>query len=99
MDGILLESVTEARLREMLRNEMAEVLKKEFLPLSENKSKDELFSVEDASKFLKITEPTLTKYAKDGKIDSYCVGDRRVVYKKSELLDFLRKREFDIKKV
>ena len=97
MNRILLDGVSVEDFRAMLKDEITEVLKDELVLHSEKHDEDELLTVEDSAKFLTITEPTLDKYTKDGQIDSYGVGDRRVVYKKTELLKFLRKREFNIK--
>tara|TARA_R110001632_G_C11341924_1_gene417505 strand:+ start:120 stop:422 length:303 start_codon:yes stop_codon:yes gene_type:complete len=50
---------------------------------------DTFLNTYEACEFLRITEPTLRKYVKAGRIQRYKRGERGNFYKKSDLIKFL----------
>tara|TARA_B110000305_G_C19434975_1_gene638379 strand:+ start:285 stop:587 length:303 start_codon:yes stop_codon:yes gene_type:complete len=50
---------------------------------------DSFLNTYEACEFLRITEPTLRKYVKAGRIKKYVKGERGNIYKKSDLIKFL----------
>lgn len=50
---------------------------------------DIFLNTEEACNFLRITEPTLRKYVRAGRIQKYVRGERGNFYKKSGLIKFL----------
>lgn len=61
-----------------------------------NDIKEDYLSQKEAAKFLRISLPTIIRWKKQNKIPYYQEG-RTVLYKKSELLQTLRKNEALIK--
>lgn len=57
-------------------------------PLKEDKE-DIFLNTEEACNFLRITEPTLRKYVRAGRIKKFIRGQRGNFYKKSGLINFL----------
>lgn len=58
------------------------------LPVKENEQ-EIFFNTGEACEFLRITEPTLRKYVRAGRIQKFVRGQRGNFYKKSSLIKFL----------
>lgn len=80
-------------LLKLIAKEILNELKELKEPLFESKTppKDEVqfLNTEEACDFLRITEPTLRKYVKAGRIQKYVRGQRGNFYKNIELIKFL----------
>ena len=53
------------------------------------KMQKELFSVQEAAKFLGISESTIRRYVSDGRLLAYRLGDERLIRIKRQDLDKL----------
>lgn len=85
--SILLHCITVNDLEKLIKK----IIKEEIMELKkqlENKSSDELMTVQETCEFLKINSSTLWSWTKNGKIESYGIGNRRY-YKKADVLDSL----------
>ena len=61
--------------------------------ISITETSNELLSREEACELLKINKTSLWKHTKNGKLKSYGIGNR-VLYKRSELLDYIKPLNF-----
>jgi excisionase family DNA binding protein len=88
-------TLTVTELTELIRSVVADVLKKEE-KTSENDSKgEEHFNIEELANFLKCSKVTIHQYKKKG-LPYYRVG-RKVLFKRSEVLDFMKSPKSKIK--
>ena len=95
MTKTVFNSYDPAELKKLIKEAICEI-NEENGNHGPNKNEEEFFDQRQAAKFLKITLPTIIKWKKTGRIPYYQEG-RTVLFKKSELLDVLRKNENLIK--
>jgi excisionase family DNA binding protein len=84
-------------------DELKEVIKQAISEMNSETSKEKTIESEDAylsqkeaARFLRVSPPTIIKWKKEGKIPYYQEG-RTILFKRSELLEALRKNEDLIK--
>lgn len=81
---------------EELKNLITEAVQEATIKLSGNNSlyeiKEDYLDQREAAKFLRISFPTIIRWKKEKKIPYYQEG-RKVLFKKSELLQVLRKNQ------
>jgi excisionase family DNA binding protein len=65
-------------------------------PINDNEEDDEYLTQKEAAKFLKVSAPTIIKWKQENKIPYYQIG-RTIKFKKSELLDSMKRNEKLIK--
>lgn len=85
--SILLHCITPEELRQIIK----EVIREELLEVGkqlEEKDSEVIMSRQETFEFLKINTSTLWRWTKNGKIDSYGIGNRRY-YKKADVLNSL----------
>ena len=85
--SILLHCISPEELRQIIK----EVIREELLEVGkqlEEKDSEVLMSRQETFEFLKINTSTLWRWTKNGKIDSYGIGNRRY-YKKADVLNSL----------
>ena len=92
MEKMLLIQMTPEELKDIIVeviNDHLNDLKEETQP----KEPEELLTRVEVAKLLKISLPTLHEWTKEGMLQSYGIRNR-VLYKRSEIMSSLRKREF-----
>jgi len=72
--------ILEKQLKEMIGDEVGRVIKEQY----EKPHKPEFLTRRDAAKKLKVTEVTLSKYTKEGKVKGYFLGGK-MLYLESDL--------------
>jgi len=84
------------------RNDLKEIMKEAIMEMDlgiqqkVNNGEEDFLSQRDAARFLRVSLATIIKWKKDGKIPYYQQG-RTILYKKSELLEAMRKNDKLIK--
>ena len=91
MEQTLITSFTSKEIKNLIKQALIEI-KEESVNNRSTHGDETFFDQRQAAKFLNISLPTIIKWKKTGKIPYYQEG-RTVLFKKSELLDVLRKNE------
>lgn len=81
-------SVEIDKLKRLIEEVMEEKLKA-FQPVTLSDPDCEFLTISEAVKFLHVSKPTLNKLRKDGKIKTIHSTDKRVVFRKSDLIAYL----------
>lgn len=89
MKNTILFSLTLDEFKDILKESISEMTLSRQSP-KDNRQEEAFLTQRQAAKYLQITEPTIIKWKKESRIPYYQNG-RRILYKKSELLDALRK--------
>ncbi len=89
MKNTILFSLTLDEFKDILKESISEMTLAKQSP-KDNRSEESFLTQRQAAKYLQITEPTIIKWKKENRIPYYQNG-RRILYKKSELLQALRK--------
>lgn len=95
MSQTVFNSYNPKELKSLIKQAIIEINEESGNNLS-TKDEEVFFDQRQAAKFLKISLPTIISWKKTGKIPYYQEG-RTVLFKKSELLDVMRKNENLIK--
>ncbi|SHI90556.1 DNA binding domain-containing protein, excisionase family [Hymenobacter daecheongensis DSM 21074] len=80
-----------------LRGVLSVLLDQKMQPLLDAMSKgaqhgiSEYFTTREALEFVKLSKPTLNKLRREGRITAYNSSDKRVLYRRSELVAYLEK--------
>lgn len=73
---------------QVTKKELSNVIRKSAEDFAEFQRIDELLSIKETMKLLKITRPTLHSWTKKGVLQSYMIGSK-VLYKLSEIMNAL----------
>ena len=57
---------------------------------SPKSQQDELLTIQEAAKFLRVSKPTIYKRIKNKSLRPYTFGGRRIYFKKQELIDSMK---------
>ena len=76
-------------IKESIKEAVKDSIREEFIKFINNPTaqQENLLSIEEAEKFLHVSKPTIHKWKKSKKIQSYRIG-RRIYFKKHELVLF-----------
>lgn len=86
---IIFTQLSPEQLSELIRSGIREELKN-FQPKGENKSNpNDLLTRKETCDYLKCSETTLWNWAKQGKITATKIGNKKVMYKRSDVENFL----------
>lgn len=90
MEKAIFYQGTQAELLKEIQNCVATVIKKELKSLSVNEDhSDEFIGMDEVSKILKVSKPTIYKHLEKGFYKKHNVG-RKVLFSRSEILGFIR---------
>lgn len=76
------------KLKKLIEEVIEEKLKA-FQPVTVSDPDSEFLTISEAVKFLHVSKPTLNKLRKGGKIKTIHSTDKRVVFRKSDLIAYL----------
>lgn len=74
---------------DLIDKKLEERLKPFHNDLGRQKIEEELLTIEQTSKFLKIDQSTLWRWTKKGKVKAYSIAGKRY-YKRSEIMESLK---------
>ncbi|GAA4968074.1 helix-turn-helix domain-containing protein [Algibacter aquimarinus] len=85
----------EQLLKPLIHEAVYQAVKEQINPVKTSKPK--LFSRENTADILCVSLPTLHEWTKEGILNSYRIGGR-VLYKEEDILNALKKTNFDLKR-
>ena len=88
MENVFLTSLTTPEIKELFRQELQAFFEKSSFTEHSIAGSEQPVNTKDLCYFLNITEPTLIRWRKKGKIPFMKIGSR-ILYQKSEVLDAL----------
>ncbi|MCK4665012.1 MAG: helix-turn-helix domain-containing protein [Bacteroidales bacterium] len=86
MEKTILISLSLEEFKELVKESVMEIYIEQEKERAKKCQDDKMLTRKEVANFLRISLPTLHQYQKDGRLKYYRIG-RRVLFKKSEILD------------